>query len=203
MRTPLFASFRSMFALLLCAALLPGLGACKKEQKAPAAAGSAAEKPAVKPTESAPATPAAGDTAGSAAPAAPTPEEAAAAAEAAAASAMVPEGEPGPRPPAVTDADVAVMEKTTSLLEKVGAAVNGVGNDCKKVAAAIKSVSGEAESLMREGKQIVERYNGDEAALLWINRSFARRIMPVVVKLNGHPCAQETDVKAALAPFEF
>ena len=178
-----------LFSTLLGIAL--AVTGCKKENKAadPAAgsaapaAGSAA--PAAGDT-TAPAVAPAGDTT---APAAVAPgEPAPAAAEA-----------PGPRPASLSDEDIALADKLVGAIEKMANGINEAGTDCPKVAAAIKSMSGEMSSIAEQGKKLNEKIEGDPAAKKWFEATYAPKVMDKMGKVMSNTCFSDKAVQDAMA----
>jgi hypothetical protein len=179
-----------LFSTLLGIAL--AVTGCKKENKAadPAtgsaapATGSAA--PAAADT-TAPAAAPAGDTT---APAAVAPGEPAPAAAGEA---------PGPRPASLSDEDIALADKLVGAIEKMANGINEAGTDCPKVAAAIKSMSGEMSSIAEQGKKLNEKIEGDPAAKKWFEATYAPKVMDKMGKVMSNTCFSDKAVQDAMA----
>lgn len=179
------------FTSLLGIAL--ALTGCKKENKDAAPAGSAAAG-----SGSAGSAAPAGDTGAKTVPPSGDPAPSIAPGEPPAVENAAP-ADPGPRPAALTDDDIALADRLIGTLEKMATSINSAGSDCPKVASAIKAMSNEMNSVAEEGKKLDARISGDADAKKWFEATYGPKVMGTMSKVMNNSCFGDKDVQAAMA----
>ncbi len=105
---------------------------------------------------------------------------------------------PGPRPAAITDADIAVADKVVVVLGKLANGVVNAGADCQAVATHIRAMAPELKGLIGEGKKMEEKLKADKAAEQWFESAYGPKVMETMGKMMNSTCISDPAVSQAL-----
>lgn len=109
-----------------------------------------------------------------------------------------PPADPGPRPAAITNADIAIADKVVAVLGKLANGVVTAGADCQAVATHIRAMAPEIKGLVGEGKKMEEKLKADKEAEQWFERAYGPKVMEAMGKMMNSTCMSDPAVSQAL-----
>lgn len=106
------------------------------------------------------------------------------------------------RPPALTDADVELAERTIAIMGKLGAAVAAAGADCPRAAESVRALLPELRANLDAGRALDAKLRSDPAARAWFERTFNPRLGAAAAPILASACQSDPVFAAAMSELE-
>lgn len=88
------------------------------------------------------------------------------------------------------------MDKMVSMMEEMGTAIDGAGDDCAKMADSVGAVIGKYEGDLKDMKATAEKLKGDKDKAKELMEKYGERMQKVMPKMMGMmKCANDPKMK--------